>query len=112
MILAQNLFSGLFFLAANTAATNTAKEVAAQAVPLAGNAWFIIIGIIFIIVAFAIFSLVKKLIINSILGLIAWAIVVFAFKLSIPFWPSLILSALFGLAGLGSILVLAVLGIV
>jgi len=77
----------------------------------------LIVGIILIIATIVLLALLKRIIVNSILGIIAWLIVsyifpIFGLKLSIPFWPSLILSILFGLAGIGSILVLAFLGIV
>lgn len=95
--------------------TNTAGETAANATglvaDLAGN-WFVIGGgIILIIAAILIFMFLKKIIVNSVLGIVAWAILVFVFKIEMGLITTLVISAIFGLAGVGVILVLKFLGI-
>jgi len=82
-----------------------------------GGISILILGVVLIIATIVLLALLKRIIVNSILGIIAWLIVsyifpIFGLKLSIPFWPSLIVSIIFGLAGIGSMLVLAFLGII
>lgn len=90
-------------------ATDVAATVANS---VSGNWSWLAIGIgLFIAAAIVIFFL-KNIIVNTILGLIGWGIVTFILHIQLPFWASLIVSAIFGLAGLGAMVVLAVLGIV
>ncbi len=82
-----------------------------------GGISILILGVVLILATIVLLALLKRIIVNSILGIIAWLIVsyifpIFGLKLSIPFWPSLIVSIIFGLAGIGSMLVLAFLGII
>lgn len=79
---------------------------------LAGNIPLLAIAITLIIAAVLIMVFIKKIIINSVLGIIAWAIVVFVFHIQLNFWISLIVSVVFGLAGIGVLLVLAFFGII
>lgn len=78
---------------------------------IAGNFGILMIGLGLLVSAILVFVFLKKIIINSILGLIAWAIAVFILKIELPFWISLIASALFGLAGVGVMLLLKFAGI-
>jgi hypothetical protein len=55
--------------------------------------------------------LLKRIIENSVLGLIVWAVAKFVFGINLPFWTSLIVSAIFGLAGIGALLLLRFLGV-
>ncbi len=82
-----------------------------NALPSFGDWKLLVIGIVLIVAAIAIFMFLKNIIANSIAGIIVWAIVVYAFGIQLSFWPSLIVSAIFGLAGIGALLILNFLGI-
>ncbi len=71
----------------------------------------VIIGIVLIIGTIFIIFFLKRVVMNSILGLIFWAIVVYGFQIPLPFIPSLIISLILGPAGIGAMLILNVLGI-
>lgn len=89
-------------------ATNALGETAMN---FLGDPAILVIGILFIIVTVIVLYFLKKIVINSILGVIAWAILYYAFNVQLPFWASLIVSIIFGLAGLGALLVLRFLGL-
>ena len=78
---------------------------------LVGNWPILVMGVLLIIAAVIILMFLKKIIINSVLGIIAWAILVFFFQVELQFIPTLIISAIFGLAGVGVILLLKFLGV-
>lgn len=79
---------------------------------ITGNPSWLVLGIgLFIAAAIVIFFL-KNIIVHTALGLIGWAILTYVFHLNLPFLASLVASAVFGLAGLGAIVVLTVLGII
>ncbi len=78
---------------------------------LAGDWGIFLMGLGLVVAAVLVFTFLKKLIINSILGLVAWAIAVFVLKIQLPFWLSLIASAIFGLAGVGVMLLLKFAGV-
>ncbi len=78
---------------------------------LAGHWEILVGGIILIIIAIILFLRIKKIIINSVLGVIAWAILVFVLKIQLQLIPTLVISVIFGLAGIGVILVLKSLGV-
>ena len=84
-------------------ATNTAMQFAGDPTVLLG-------GIGLVIAAVLIFLFLKKIVINSILGVIGWAILNFAFGANLPLIPSLAVSIIFGLAGIGAMLVLRFFG--
>lgn len=96
--------------AGNTVSIGGIGETVFQTI--VGNWGFLAVGIGFIIAAVLIFWFLKHIIVNTVLGLIAWAIIAFALKISLPFWPTLIVTVIFGLAGIGAMIVLAFLGIV
>ncbi|MBU0636406.1 hypothetical protein KKE06_05255 [Candidatus Micrarchaeota archaeon] len=77
-----------------------------------GDPSILIIGIVFIVVTVVILYFLKHIIVNSILGVVGWAILYYVFDVQLPFWASLIVSLIFGLAGLGAMLVLRFLGVV
>lgn len=68
-------------------------------------------GIGFIVVAALVLYFLKKVVINSILGVLAWAVLNFVLNIHLPFWASLLVSVVFGLAGVGVMLVLRFLGL-
>jgi len=78
---------------------------------LTGNWQLLFAGIALIIIAAIIFTMLKKIIVNSILGIICWALLVFVLGMDLQWIPTLVVSALFGLAGIGVILILKFLGI-
>jgi len=92
-------------------AADAAAGVGTAAMELAGNPTILIGGIILVVVAVVIFFFLKKIIINSILGIGAWLILTYFFQVQLPFWPSLAVSVIFGLAGIGAMLVLKFFGI-
>jgi hypothetical protein len=82
-----------------------------------GNWVFLIIGIILIAITIAILYFLKQIIVNSLVGVVAWVIITYALplfglNLSLPFLPSLVVSAIFGLAGIGALMVIAFLGLI
>lgn len=103
-----NLVNTVFF---QEAGAPIVPGIDAAAQTLAGNWQILVIGIVLIIVAVAIFTFIKKIIVNSVLGVVAWAILVFVFKVELQFVPTFVISVIFGLAGIGVILVLKFLNI-
>ena len=76
------------------------------------NPWILIaIGIAFIIIAILIFFWLKKILINSIAGIIISLILIFGLKMTLPLIPTLIISAIFGPAGIGVMLLLKLFGV-
>lgn len=93
-------------------ATGAAENVGSAAMQLAGNPVLLVGGIVLVIAAILIFLFLKKIIVNSILGIAAWAILTFVFQVHLPLIPSFAVSAIFGLAGIGAMLVLKFFGMV
>jgi len=91
-----------------SAITDTATEGAMQVV---GNPLIFVGGLVLILIAVLVFVTLKKVLVNSVLGLVGWVIVVMLLHIEIPFIPSLIISAIFGLAGLGTLLLLRFFGL-
>lgn len=89
-----------------------AAEGLTDIVPFVSDPKILIAGIILIVVAVIFILFIKKIIINSVLGVIAWIILQYVFKVGLPFIPSLVVSIIFGLAGIGVMLVLRFMGIV
>ncbi len=79
---------------------------------IAGNVGWFIAGIVLLIGAIIVWHFLKNVIANTVLGLAGWGILVYVLHIDLPFWPSLIISAIFGLAGLGAMLVLSFMGII
>ncbi len=82
---------------------------AAQIIPF--NIELVILVIILIAITIFIAFFLKKVIVNSILGGIIWALAVFVFKVQLPLIPSFVISVLFGPAGIGTLLLLSALGL-
>ncbi len=97
----------------NSLGQSTSSAVASsapQALAFLNDPAALIAGVIFIAAAIALILFIKKILVNSILGVVAWAILTFVFQIKLPFWASLIVSVIFGLAGLGVLLILRFLG--
>ncbi len=84
---------------------------ATNALSIVGNPWVLGGAIVLIVAAILLVLLLKRIIINSVLGIVVWAIVKYVFGISLPFWASLIVSVIFGLAGIGVMLALKFLGL-
>ena len=97
-----SLIDGINF----TPDVNTAANLLPVNTPL-----FIIVGIVLIIVTILIIFFIKKVIINSIIGAIMWAIALFVFHVNLPLIPSLVVSIIIGPAGIGAMLLLNALGL-
>ena len=82
-----------------------------QAASLVSNPTILIIGIGLIVATILLLFFMKKIIINTILGLIVWGIVTYILKIELPFIPSFVVSVVFGPAGIGVILLLKFLGL-
>ena len=79
---------------------------------IVGNVSWLVLGVgLFIAAAIVIFFL-KNILVNAILGVVGWGLLTYVFQVHLPFWPSLIASAVFGLAGLGVMVLLAFFGII
>ena len=78
---------------------------------IAGNWEWLLVGLVLVGIAIAILHFLKNIIVHVVLGLLGWAIVVYVFNVSLPFWPTLFASGIFGLAGLGVMLLLAFFGL-
>lgn len=92
-------------------AGSTAGKAAETAMQFAGNPTVLLGGIGLVIAAVLIFLFLKKIIINSILGVIGWAILNFAMGIQLPLIPSLAVSVIFGLGGIGVMLALRFFGL-
>jgi len=88
------------------------EESGKQAAALISNPLVLGVGIAFVIIAILIIVFMKKIILNSILGVAAWVILTVIFKIELPFLPSIAVSLVFGLAGIGVMLILKFAGIV
>lgn len=89
-----------------TPAAEEATAIATDLLP-----FVILAGIILIIGTVFIIFFLRRIIVNSILGLIFWAIVVYGLQIPLPFIPSLVVSLILGPAGIGAMLILNALGI-
>lgn len=106
------MISKFFLEGLNTLGTNTINNVSQEAVnSLVGNPAVLATGIMLIIAAVLILWFLKKIVVHAVVGLIGWAIALFVFKIQLPFLLSLIVSIIFGLGGLGVLLLLKFLGI-
>ena len=88
---------------------NAPVQEAAKAVALPTE--YIIPAIILIIVTIFIFFFLKKIIVNSILGIIVLLGANFIFQLNLPWIPSIVVSIIFGPAGVGVMIILRIFGV-
>ena len=97
----------------NSLGTNTINDVSQGAVnSLAGNPAILAAGIVLIIAAILILWFLKKIVVHAIMGIIGWSIALFVFKIQLPLVLSLIVSIIFGLGGLGALLLFKFLGMI
>ena len=94
---------------ANAAAAQGALDAAQSALPF--NPIYLIIGIALIVVTVFLLFFLKKIVVNSVLGAVIWFVSVFVFGVKLPLVPSFVVSIIFGPAGIGTMLVLSVLGL-
>ena len=100
----------LFLLATDFAeGTQFVQDKAAEIIPLPPE--YILPAIVLIIVSIFIFFFLKKIIINSVLGVVALLAANFIFNMQLPWIPSLVISVIFGPAGVGVMIVLRIFGI-
>jgi len=92
-------------------AGNVAGAVGETALNFVSDPLLLVGGIILIVIAVAVIFFLKKIIINSVLGVVVWGILTFLLGINLPFIPSLVVSAVFGLAGLGVLLLLRFMGL-
>jgi len=97
-----------FFLnAASSASAGTGQLIEF----VQGNWGLLAAAVGFIIIAIILLAFLKQIIINSVLGIVAWAVLLYVFQVKLNFWVSLIASLIFGLAGIGVLLLLHFFGI-
>ncbi|MEK6958803.1 MAG: hypothetical protein AABW59_02030 [archaeon] len=76
------------------------------------NLWaIVIVGLALIVATIILLFLLKKIMENSILGVVIWAASIFIFQVQLPLFPSFVVSVIFGPAGIGTMLLLYALGI-
>ena len=93
-------------------AAETGAEAAGTALNFVGDPKILIIGIVLIAATVLVILFIKKIIVNSVLGAVFWAIAYFVFNIKLPMLPSLAVSIIFGPAGVGVMLLLRFLGII
>ena len=71
-----------------------------------------LLGALFVIVALLVVFVVKRVLENLIIGVLGFLVIKFVLGVDIPLIPGLIVSLLFGLGGLGVLLILHFFGIV
>lgn len=76
-----------------------------------GNLGMLAAAIVLIVIAVLVIVFLKQIIVNSVLGLIAWALLYYVLGVKLNFWLSLIVSLVFGLAGIGVLLILKFFGV-
>ncbi len=80
---------------------------------IANNPSVLVVGIVLIAAAFVIFYFLKKLIVNTILGFIGWILLMVFIGIEGPLIiPTLVVSVIFGLAGVGALLLLLFFGVI
>lgn len=94
------------------ATTTAVTEKAAQATNILFNPTFLITGIVFIIAAIIILYFLKNIILNSVVGVFGFIICYFVFGIKLPFFLTLLVSAIFGIGGLGTIIILKFFGVI
>ncbi|MBI5553940.1 MAG: hypothetical protein HY917_04340 [Candidatus Diapherotrites archaeon] len=73
--------------------------------------WLLLLGVGLLAIAIGILLFIKNLLLHVLAGGAAWVVVVLGLGVKLPFWPSLLISLLFGPAGTGTLLVLKFFGL-
>jgi hypothetical protein len=93
--------------ALNALGEGTTEISGEAAKALASNPSILVVGVLLIAAAIVIFYFMKKLIVNSILGFVGWILLlVFVGIKEALIIPTLAVSVIFGLAGVGALLLL------
>ena len=87
------------------------QNPAIQAASFAMNPNVLIAGVILIVVSVVIFTFLKKIMEHAVMGVIAWTLTIFVFKIQLPLMPSLVVSVILGPAGIGVMLILKFFGL-
>jgi hypothetical protein len=100
----------LFLLADNFAqGTQMVQEAATEVIPLPPE--YILPAIVLVIATVFIFFFLKKIIVNSVLGVVALLAANFIFNMQLPWISSIVISIIFGPAGVGVMIVLRIFGV-
>ena len=81
-------------------------EMAQGTGSLGSGPWLLGAGVVLVLAAIVVILFIKRIIVNSALGLGIWGVVVFGLQVDLPLIPSFAVSVIFGLAGIGALLVL------
>lgn len=76
-----------------------------------GDLGTLLLGALLVIVALVVIFVLKRILENAIIGTLGFLILKFVLGVNVPFIPGLIISLLFGLGGLGVLLILHFFGI-
>jgi hypothetical protein len=95
----------------NSLGQPTAQATSNAALPLLNDPVILLVGIGLVVLTIVLILFLKKIIVNSILGAVLWGLATYVFHVELPFLPSLLISLLFGPAGIGAFMVLRFLGI-
>ena len=95
----------LLFLATEVTKESTTKIIAF-------NPMYLVYGVVLIIITVILIKFLKNVIVNSIIGVVSLLFLYYVLKIKLPFLITLLITAVFGPAGLGVMLVLKFFGIV
>jgi hypothetical protein len=90
---------------------STTAAVSEKATSILFNPSYLIAGIIFIIAAIVILYFLKNILLNSVVGVFGFLVCYFVFGVKLPFFLTLLVSAIFGIGGLGTIILLKFFGV-
>jgi hypothetical protein len=99
------MFSNIIFLATEVANEGTKKVIEFNPILLVYAVVLIILTVIFI-------RFLKNVIVNSVIGVVALLFLYYVLNIKLPFILTLIVTVIFGPAGLGVMLVLKFFGVV
>jgi len=89
--------------------TQMVQETATEVIPLPPE--YILPAIVLVIVTVFLFFFLKKIIVNSVLGVVALLAANFIFNMQLPWLSSIVISIIFGPAGVGVMIVLRIFGV-
>ena len=108
--MSQYNFAMFLQIPAEQAAQGLAQNATVAAKLFAGNPGILAGGLVLVIAGILILLFLKRVIVNSILGAVVWLLFEFAFGIKLPFLLTLIITIIFGLTGIGVMLILRFLG--